>query len=200
MEEIPWFECNDNDLEPAQREFAHVLQDRARFWPVQPIDTVLLPADHTPYGVLLAYLDIDAPRHNCIVLTVGVHFDGARARGDKLHNQDFTLPSNPTPLALDVTGSPLTTANRTADWFEAILRRPIVRNEWLHDGVVYATRYSYADTGTGLSQGYEPSLAPPGRIKRRTAEGFNRGDGWVDTFGLGQPDRVVHVRGTDTTQ
>ncbi|MFJ9836558.1 hypothetical protein ACIRU2_35000 [Streptomyces sp. NPDC101169] len=151
MEEIPWFECNDNDLEPAQREFAHVLQDRARFWPVQPIDTVLLPADHTAYGALLAYLDIDDPRHNCIVLTVGVHFDGACARGDKLHNQDFTLPSYPTPLALDVTGS---------------------------HGVVYATRYSYADIGTGLSQGYEPS----------------------DTFGLGQPDRVVHVRGTEATQ
>ncbi|MEW2622906.1 hypothetical protein [Streptomyces sp. NPDC048106] len=199
MEEIPRFECDDIDLQPVQRQFAHVLQDRARAWPVHPFDTVLLPAEHTPYGCLLAYLDIDDPQCNRSVLTVGVHFDGVRARGDKLHNQDFTLPGKPTALALDVTGSPRATANRTADWFEAILRRPLVRNEWLHAGVVYATRHSFADTGTGLCQGYDASLAPPGQTKRLRSAGFDRGRGWIDTSGLGRPDRVVHVRSADTT-
>ncbi|GHG74542.1 hypothetical protein [Streptomyces griseocarneus] len=200
MEEIPWFECDDEELDPAQREFVHVLRDRARSWPVQPIDTVLLPPDHTPYGRLLAYLDIDDPQRNRTVLTVGAHFDGAGARGDKLHNQDFTLPSSPSALALEVTGSPHGTAIRTADWFEAILRRPLVRYEWLHAGQTYATRYLYADTGLGLSQGYVTRLAPPGLTDRLTADGFDRGGGWIDTAGLGQPDRITHVRGTDAPQ
>lgn len=195
MEESPWFECDDADLDPAQREFAQVLRGRAQSWPVQPIDTVLLPPDHAPHGRLLAYLDIDDPQRNRIVLTIGAVFDGAGARGDQLHNQNFTLPSSPTHLALEVPGSPQETATRTADWFETILARPLVRYEWLHAGHVYATRYAYADTGIGLSQGYAAQLAPMGLTDRLIAGGFDRGGGWINTVGLGRPDRIVHVRG-----
>ncbi len=200
MEAIPWFECDDDELDPAQREFVQVLRSRAQCWPVQPIDTALPPPDRTPYGQLLAYLDIDDPERNRTVLTVGVHFDGAGVSGDKLHNQNFTLPSSPSTLALQVTGSPQGTAIRAAEWFEMILRRPLVRYEWLHAGQTYATRYVYADTGFGLSQSYVARLAPPGLTDCLIAGGFDRGGGWINTTGLGRPDRIAHVRGTDAPQ
>lgn len=68
------------------------------------------------------------------------------------------------------------------------------------EGVTAGRRYAYADTGTVLVQGCEASLAPSGQSKRLSAAGWDRGDGWVNTSGLGRPDRVVHVRGTDTVR
>jgi hypothetical protein len=200
VEEIPWFEYDEDDLSSTQREFAEVLSDRARFWPVDPLSTVLLPTDHTPYGELLAYLDIDDPERHVGVLTVGAHFDGAVVRGDMLHNQDFTLPDSPTEFSFGTTGVPAAVAHQVADWFEAILARPLVRCEWLHAGKAYALRYEYADSGRGLSEGFETLLSPPGLRKRMAAEGIERGRGRINRTDLGEPDRVVHVRGAAPAQ
>ncbi|MFG3510058.1 hypothetical protein ACGF5F_31680 [Streptomyces sp. NPDC047821] len=71
MEAIPWFEHDDGELDSAQREFAAVLAARAGAWQVDPLSTVLLPARHTPYGGMLAYLDIEDPERGRIVLTRG---------------------------------------------------------------------------------------------------------------------------------
>ncbi|MFD7455672.1 MULTISPECIES: hypothetical protein [unclassified Streptomyces] len=197
MEEIPPFEYDDEDaLSAGQRLFADVLAARARSWPVDPLGAVLLPPPRTPYGRLLAYLDIDDPELRRGVLTVGAHFDGAAVRGDRLHNQDFTLPGTPTELAFaaDRVG-PAEAASRTADWFESVLARPPARCEWLHDGRTYAVRYEYADTGRGLSEGFVGRLAPPGPRSRLAADGVDGGRGRINRAGLGEPDRVTVVRG-----
>jgi hypothetical protein len=62
-------------------------------------------------------------------------------------------------------------AARTAAWFEALLRRPIVRHEWLRTDGVYAHRWLFAGSGQPLAEG-----------RVRTGE-------------LGRPDRIVNVRG-----
>ncbi|MGH9488859.1 MAG: hypothetical protein ACRD04_14910 [Terriglobales bacterium] len=61
---------------------------------------------------------------------------------------------------------------------------------------VYASRYLFADTDEGLVEMFNRLLAPPGRQEQLIAAGYVRGRGWVDTRGLGQPDRVTSVRGS----
>lgn len=43
MEEIPWFEYDEGDLDDAQRAFVDVLAERAGSWPVDPLDTARTP-------------------------------------------------------------------------------------------------------------------------------------------------------------
>ncbi|MFG3510059.1 hypothetical protein ACGF5F_31685 [Streptomyces sp. NPDC047821] len=112
-----------------------------------------------------------------------------------MHNQDFTLPETRTEFTFTATGTPAETAHRTATWFEAVLARPLVRCEWLHDEKVCALRYEYADNGLGLSEGFMTRLAPTGLRERLATEGVDHGRGRIGRAGLGEPDRVVPVRG-----
>ncbi|WP_440069548.1 hypothetical protein [Streptosporangium sp. OZ121] len=190
--EYDWFEC-DEELDEAQHAFVIALRARALTWAADPVDSRLVPPERDyPF---VACLNIDAPQENFALLTVGVHLDGHHLRGDRLHNQDFTLPEVPTSLAMEASGSPEELAEQAAGWFEAIIRRPVVRYEWLHAGQVYASRYLFPDTREGLSQMYNRELAPPGQQDRLLAAGHFTGRGWIDTRGLGEPDRVTHVRG-----
>ncbi|MFJ8567746.1 hypothetical protein [Streptomyces sp. NPDC093514] len=200
MDEIPWFEYDEDDLNVAQRAFVDVLAERAASWPVGPLDTVVLPSTNTSNGQLIVYLDIGDPQRNQGVLTVGAHFDGSVARGGELHNQDFTIRQTASELAFEAAGSPTELANRAAAWFEAVLARPLVRYEWHHEGRTYAVRYEYADTGRGLSEGFEAPLAPDALRKRLAADGVIRGRGRINRAGLGQPDVIAHVRGVRPDQ
>ncbi|WP_234545301.1 hypothetical protein [Streptomyces shenzhenensis] len=193
MDEIPWFEYDEDDLDVAQRAFVDVLAERAGSWLVDPLDTVVLPSEHTSDGQLIVYLDIGDPQRNQGVLTVGAHFDGSAVRGGELHKQDFTIRQ--TASEFEAAGSPTELANRAAEWFEAVLARPLVRCEWHHAGRMYAVRYEYADTGQGLSEGFESPLAPDALRKRLAADGVIRGRGRINRPGLGQPDVIAHVRG-----
>ena len=65
----------------------------------------------------------------------------------------------------------------------------------LHAGRVYASRHLFADTGEGLSQMYNRPLAPPGQHEQLIAAGHFQGLGWIDTRGLGEPDRIIPLRG-----
>ena len=181
MAEAEWFETED-ELDEIQRAFVSALRARAACWPLSPADTCLVLPDYVAYGYelapgetghgrLLAYLHVPDPTQNVILLTVGAYFDRERVRGDELHNQLLSLPDEPTPLALEGTGTPEELAERTADWFETVLGRPIVRHEWLRLGKVYAHRWLFADSGQPLAEG---------RIRAKE---------------LGPPDRVVGVRG-----
>ncbi|MGK5729996.1 hypothetical protein [Streptomyces sp. URMC 124] len=195
MDEIPWFEYDEDDLNVAQRAFVDVLAERAGSWPVDPLDTVVLPSAHTSDGRLIVYLDIGDPQLNQGVLTVGAHFDGSVVRGGELHNQDFTIRQTTSEFAFEAAGTPAELANRAAEWFEAVLARPLVRCEWHHAGRAYAVRYEYADTGRGLCEGFETPLAPDALQKRLAADGVIRGRGRINRAGLGQPDVIAHVRG-----
>jgi hypothetical protein len=172
VEDEGWF-GDDGSIDPelSAVELAFVLGLRARAvaWPAEHCYSMLAPPRHG--YPLVASLDIDEPDRNHVLLTVGVHFYGDTIRGDRLHNQLFTLPDEPTPLALHACGSAEELAERTADWFEAIMQLPIVRHEWRRSGEVYAHRYLFADSGQGLSEG---------RIRTRE---------------LGPPDQVIHIQG-----
>ncbi len=85
-----------------------------------------------------------------------------------------------------------TTMRDSTQWFA---NRPIVRHEWLHRRRVYADCYLFEDSGERLAQTYRSDWAPQGQEQRLIAEGFVHGKGWIQTLGLGEPDRVVHVRG-----
>lgn len=200
MNEIPWFEYDEDALNAAQRAFVDVLGKRASSWQVDPLDTVVLPSALTSDGQLIVYLDIGDPQRNRGVLAVGSHFDGSVAHGGKLHNQDLTVQETATEFAFGVTGGPTELAARVADWFEAVLARPLVRCEWHHAGEVYAVRYEYADTGRGISEGFEESRAPRTLRKRLAAEGVARGLGRINRVDLGQPDVIAHVRGVSPGQ
>ncbi|MFE3070018.1 hypothetical protein [Streptomyces sp. NPDC059247] len=199
MDDIPWFEYEEDDLNVAQRAFVDVLSERAGSWLVDPLDTVVLPSAHTFDGQLIVSLDIGDPQRNQGVLTVGAHFDGSVVRGGELHNQDFTI-RQASEFVLEAAGSPTELGNSVADWFEAVLARPLVRCEWHHEGMMYAVRYEYADTGRGLCEGFETPLAPDALRKRLAADGVVRGRGRINRAGLGQPDVITHVRGVHPDQ
>ncbi|KJY31646.1 hypothetical protein VR46_35260 [Streptomyces sp. NRRL S-444] len=67
-----------------------------------------------------------------------------------------------------------------------------------HHGQVYASRYLFADTGEGLVQSYHQTLAPSEQAEALTRAGHVHGRGWIQTSGLGRPDRVVDIRGEAT--
>lgn len=65
---------------------------------------------------------------------------------------------------------------------------------------MYAVRYEYADTGRGLSEGFEDSLAPDALRKTLSADGVIRGRSRINRAGLGPPDVIAHVRGVRLDQ
>jgi hypothetical protein len=192
MEDAEWFDF-DEPLAESEKVFLHELRQlvegRIRPW-CRRGDPL-----HDG-GALIVGIDVDAPGH--ALVTAGVHLAGERVRGDRLDHQDFGLPDRSTRLAIDVTGSPADLAASVAGWFDAILRRPILRYEWLHAGRVYASRYLFGDTGEGLSQMYNRRLAPPGQHQQLIAARQLQGKGWIDIRALGEPDRVIAVRVADS--
>ncbi|MEU6273890.1 hypothetical protein ABZ871_16015 [Streptomyces populi] len=193
----PWFEIDDPDdefgFDAAELAFAKALRERAGSWDVpHAYSWVGRPEDDSS---LLACVGLSDENNRISLIDLGVHLVGSTVRGDRLHNQLYFLPDRPTGLALEAAGSPQELAERTAAWFETLLRKPIVRHEWEHGGRVYASRYLFADTGEGLVQSYDRTLAPPGQAEALTEAGHVYGRGWIRTSGLGRPDRVVGVRG-----
>jgi hypothetical protein len=98
-------------------------------------------------------------------------------------------------LGLTATGSVEALAERTAEWFEAVLARPVVLYVWLHDGYAYAARYAFGDTSETLVQCYSAGRAPSGQYDAVIAAGHVRGKGWLQTAGLSTPDLYFHIRG-----
>ena len=136
---------------------------------------------------------VDVAADHLVLLTVGVRFRSGRLHGDRVDSQLYGFPEQPSSLAIDSAGTPIDLATVAAAWFDALLRRPIVRHEWLHGGEVYANRYVFADTGETLVQMYRQDLAPPGQPEQLIKNGHVFGRGWIQTSGLGSPDREIAV-------
>ncbi|MFF8381343.1 hypothetical protein ACF07V_35125 [Streptomyces sp. NPDC015661] len=200
MEEVPWFEYEEDDLNVTQRLFVDVLAERASSWQVDPLDTVVVPPANASDRELIVWVDIVDPQRHRGILTVGAHFNGSEIHADKLHNQHFSLPDGVTEFSFTAAGNPTGLAERTAAWFEAILARPLVRCEWQHRGRTYAVRYEFADTGRGLTEGFEEALAPRRLRERFAAEGIVRGRGRINRAGLGEPDLTTRIRGGQADQ
>lgn len=189
---VEWFECTA-ELSPDQSMFVDRLREHAQTWPSSRVDTWAFRTRET--STLIACLEIDAADEPRTLLTVGVHLDGDSLRADRLHNQLSTLPDEPTSLSMTATGGVDLLAQRAADWFLTVLRRPIVRWEWTRWGRVYASEYLFADTDEGLSQMYNKELAPRAVTRRLERSGYVTRNGWVEARGIGAPDRIVPVRG-----
>jgi hypothetical protein len=194
MREVPWFEYDEADLSTIERAYVDVLAERASSWPIDPVDTAVLAADQASDDPLIVRLSIVDAERNLEVLTLGAHFGGAAVQADKLHNQLFSLPEAATEFTFTASGSPAELAERTADWFEAILARPLVRCEWRHAGETYAVRYEFADSGRGLIESFDDALAPQSVRTRFAAEGVVRGRGRVNRADLAEPDLITRLR------
>lgn len=142
---------------------------------------------------LVLALDVDAP--GVALVSVGLELRGDRLRGDRLGVHDRSFPPGPTPDGLVAVGEPDVLAARGAELLERVAGRAVVRHEWIHEGRVYAHCYLFEHSGERLAQMFRGDWAPPGRAESLAAEGHVRGRGWVQTSGLGAPDRVVPVPG-----
>lgn len=107
----------------------------------------------------------------------------------------YSLSDQTPSLSLTATGSVDALAERTAEWLEAVLARPVVLYVWLHDGYAYAARYAFADTSETLAQSYSADRAPSGQYAAVIAAGHVQGRGWLQTAGLPTPDLYLHIRG-----
>jgi hypothetical protein len=162
--DLEWF-ASEDPLDDSQRVFAEVLRARARVWALDPLDSYLLLPDET--GELLVYVDISDEESNVGLITVGAYLGEGRVRGDKLHGQSFVRPPEPSPFHLEAAGAPAELGAVVADWFESVLRRPIVRHEWLRSGAVRARRWSFGDDGQSLVESGSPAGRPDRSVQIR---------------------------------
>ncbi|WP_427921492.1 hypothetical protein [Streptomyces sp. cg40] len=202
MRKYTWFEVDDLDddfeFTDAERDFAAALRRHCTAWaPGDITGEVGRPED---WESLLAYVSLSdrgavEPRQHLSLINLGVHLVGDRVRGDRLHSQLYTLPDQPSAWALDATGPADQLAQAAADWFRAVLDKPIVLYVWLHEGYAYAARYAFADSGETLCQIYAKTRAPEGQFEALTAAGHVHGRGWIQTIGLPTPSLYLRIRG-----
>ena len=205
MTEHRWFvpELDDpSDITDEERSFAAALSEATAglIRPGEHVRDLLIPAAYADHGqgslvAGLALSDWLAARPIIGLIDFGVHFTGNRVRGGRLHNQIYHLTGETPSLSLDASGSTETLAAQTAEWFEAVLSRPVVLFVWMHEGQAYAGRYEFADTHETLAQAYTRPAAPQGQYDRMIAAGHVRGRGWLQTAGLPPPDLHVPIRG-----
>jgi hypothetical protein len=188
-----WFPA-DAELVPTDVDTAFLegLRRRALRWPSAGTDSYAV-RDESDERTLIAWVSVRADGHELLVF--GVHVDGHEVRGDKLHNQLYELERPATTLAMPTPGGPEDRLELVGAWFEVVLRRPVDRLEWWHNGLPYAVRYQFADSREALCEGYSRGRAPAGRPERLTiAEGNFSLPGWIRTGDLGPPDRTLSVR------
>jgi hypothetical protein len=188
VDDRTWFGVDEDPLTPGQESFLVELRRRLG-------DRLRPYRAGAATDPLLLVLDVGAP--GLVLASVGLRFDGDDLVGDRISVHDWTFPPTPTAAGFRAAGNPAELAQHGADLLERFARRPIVRHEWLYRGRVYAHCYVFDDTGEGLAQMYRGDWAPLGQEARLIDAGFVRGRGWIQTEGLGQPDRVVKVLGGD---
>ncbi|MGW1911160.1 hypothetical protein ACWCQS_10635 [Streptomyces sp. NPDC002076] len=199
MPEHPWFVIEPEDDEEFEfsddeRAFVAALRERTAGWASAGVDGELARTD--AWDSLVAHLSFSDPGGRLHLLCAGVHFTGDRVRGDRLHNQLFTLTDRPSSWALEATGTVEELADRSADWFRTVLEKPVVLYVWLNpDRYAYAARFAFADDDRTISQLYREDLAPPGQAEELIAAGHVHGRGWIQTVGLPTPTLYQHIRG-----
>ncbi|MCC9310715.1 hypothetical protein LN042_27205 [Kitasatospora sp. RB6PN24] len=160
------------DLDAAESEFIEALLSEMAVRAPQPATSYLL-RDEDIGGRLVASVQL-------AWVPFGARFDGSTVHCDELHCQLYCLPEEPTELALEASGSPNELGRLAAAWFDTLLRRPVVRHEWVNRGQVYADRTFFSDSGRILTGMVNSNGIPLKRWFRQ---------------GLGPADRVVQVRG-----
>jgi hypothetical protein len=195
-----WFVVDPEDaaeLSAAELGFAAGLRARSAGWAPADVDGFVVgrAADGVTEPLIACAHLIDPDEPDRLLVSVGVHLLGDRVRGDRLHSQVHGLPARPSSWALDVTGDRDELVAAAAEWFRAVLAKPVVLYVWLRGDRAYAGRYAFADTDETLVQLYTRELAPPGQAEELIAAGHVHGRGWIQTTGLPTPSGFVHVRG-----
>ncbi|MGJ5750825.1 hypothetical protein FB563_4862 [Streptomyces puniciscabiei] len=199
MPEHPWFVIEPEDDEEfeftdEERAFAAALRERTAGWAEARVDGDIFRSDG--WDSLVACLSFGDPGARRHLIDVGVHFYGDRVRGDRLHNQMFTLTDRPSGWGLEATGTVEELADRSARWFRTVLDKPVVLYVWLNaDRYAYAARFAYADDDQTIGQLYHKDLAPAGQTEELIAAGHVHGRGWIQTTGLPTPSLYQHIRG-----
>ncbi|MFP3989492.1 hypothetical protein U9R90_18820 [Streptomyces sp. E11-3] len=140
--EEPW------NFDADELTFISALQGRAASWRVQraPSD-VGRPEDDSSLLVHVSLVDSDRS------ISLGewaVHFHGTHVLAGKVRDQLFNIDRRPERGFFRATGTAQELAERCAQWFEAILSRPVSRTEWHNQGREYATAWHFADNLEGL--------------------------------------------------
>ncbi|MDH6116996.1 hypothetical protein [Kitasatospora sp. GAS204B] len=200
MPENPWFAIDEPDeddfyeFSATELAFVEALRERTASWAAAGVEGLVGRSDER--DSLVAYLDFCDPGLPLHLVDIGVHFYGDRVRGDRLHNQLYTLTDHPSSWALEATGTIEELAQQSADWFVSVLRKPVVLYVWLNrDRWAYAARFAFADTNQTICQVYNTDLAPPGQAEELAAAGHVHGKGWIQTVGLPAPTLYQHIRG-----
>ncbi|MFE5485934.1 hypothetical protein [Streptomyces sp. NPDC056527] len=148
----PW------DFDPDELDFIAGLQARAESWTAALAHTgVGRPEDDSSLLVHLALIDDE---RNTLLGEWAVHFYGGHVEAGTVCDQLFNLHERPDRGYFRASGTTEELAERCAEWFEAVLERPVSRTEWHHQGQEYATSWHFADTLESLAGRTSRSLAP----------------------------------------
>jgi hypothetical protein len=193
-----WFQLDEgcDEFSPDEHAFITALQQATAQWDVGYAAS-WASRDEEEHPCLIAVLTLSDSVKNLSLGEFGVHYRDGRARGDRLHSCLHELPDEPTPFALDVSGVPEQVAAECAAWFETILRRPVLHQQWRHKdhGRLYAEAWKFADNGDVLIQSYDSAAAPRQQRRRLIRKGFVFGRGWIQVEGIKDtPSRERRVR------
>jgi hypothetical protein len=114
----------------------------------------------------------------------------------------FLRPWSP-GLEYDGQGSPEELAHQACDWFEALMRRPLVLWLWQAERsedaqAFYAGRYEFADGGDLFAEWFDPLRAPAVETARAREGGYFVESPFgpsLTTETLAHPDAFVFIRG-----
>ncbi len=196
-----WFDLdwNSDELRPDEQAFLTALQQATARWDVGYAATWASRCEEEHPCLIVAASLSDSVK-NVMLAEFGVHYGDGRAQGDQLHICLHELPEEPTPFALDVSGGPEELAAECAAWFEKILSKPGVHQQWRREphGRRYADAWKFADNGAEPAQSYDSAAAPRRQRRRLLRKGFVFGRGWIQVRGIEDPPsgerRVRRVR------
>jgi hypothetical protein len=151
----------ETPFSPANEQFLQRLRVRAVSWPLDPVHTWVLKADLP--GHLFAFVDLFDDVEKREYAEFCALYDGSSVRCDRaVRGWGLWLPDSPTSFGLTTGGSPEEVADATAEWFLALLRRPVARAKWIRAGRQIAAGYRFADTNETLSSTFGHQLTMKG--------------------------------------
>lgn len=149
-----WFEVDDPDVSDEQAAFVDVVRQSARSWPECPPNTtavLVFPADEededdqqettdgyerydaaideaTANGeaILKLIMDLCDEERNLVLHTLGATLAGNRLFCSERHNQSYRPEPSDYIEPLEATGLPEELGRIAAEWFEEIIRRPVI--------------------------------------------------------------------------
>ncbi|WP_431037698.1 hypothetical protein ACQYWQ_25195 [Streptomyces sp. P6-2-1] len=145
-DEEPW-EFSEADLS-----FLAALRARAAAWRVPRAPHHVGRSEDE--ASLLVRVGLADEEYHLVLGEWAVHFYGAYVLAGKVGDQLYNLHESPAYGSFRATGTAEDLAGRCADWFERLLSRPVVREEWPSEDGRHAVRWEFADTGEPLVSRY----------------------------------------------